>query len=491
MKLSVFGSCRQNSLKNNYQVTHIQEQLTYPHYTKEIIQAIEYSKGVSKISYEESRYAFRTGILENRCINNDTLVDQYNSSDFIVVEIASRKYYKYKGVYVHHILKDDNYLSVNKDDIETGDLSDVEIENDLLRIRELLYPKPFLVVSHFSTYEHGKRYELIRLLEKLCDNMNINFYNPSNLLKEYSIDQLFISEKIISHYTKLGEHVISAKYKDCIDIICNNESEKNRRELTQLYHASEDRSKKYSFQGLGDYIRGTIFLYDFCKNNNRIFSVNFTNHLLSEFVYCRTHRTIEEANNTTYVAKCFNQYDLIYTTNNVFTNEGYTFELTDEIKQFIIKASLTPRINLTEYINTKKMEYNLVNGKYTVIHIRMGDTYSVEKGELTGQAMRKIMFIESSLRMHMPNKEESIVISDTLEVEHIFKSLGYKSMCLNKAHLGHHNINRDGVRDTLIEFFIMTTANRIIQFSEYGWGSGFSDTVSKIYNIPIGHISLE
>ena len=64
-------------------------------------------------------------------------------------------------------------------------------------------------------------------------------------------------------------------------------------------------------------------------------------------------------------------------------------------------------------------------------------------------------------------------------------------MCLNKAHLGHHSINKDGVRDTLIEFFIMSTANRILQFSEYGWGSGFSDTISKIYDIPITHITLQ
>ena len=50
MKITIFGSCRQQALGKYYSTTSIQESLTYPHYTKEIIQAIEYCKGISKIS---------------------------------------------------------------------------------------------------------------------------------------------------------------------------------------------------------------------------------------------------------------------------------------------------------------------------------------------------------------------------------------------------------------------------------------------------------
>jgi len=48
MKLTILGSCRQDSLYSYFDVTNIKEKLTYPHYSKEIIQAIEFCKNISK-----------------------------------------------------------------------------------------------------------------------------------------------------------------------------------------------------------------------------------------------------------------------------------------------------------------------------------------------------------------------------------------------------------------------------------------------------------
>ena len=44
--ITILGSCRQESLYKNYNITSIQKNISYPHYTKEIIQAIEYCKGI-------------------------------------------------------------------------------------------------------------------------------------------------------------------------------------------------------------------------------------------------------------------------------------------------------------------------------------------------------------------------------------------------------------------------------------------------------------
>ena len=217
MIITIFGSCRQYSLKDNYQITSIQEKLTYPHYTKEIIQAIEYCKGISNISLKDSRHCFRTGILNNNEISYENFVDEYNKTDIFVIEIASRISYKYNSLYVHHIAKDHNYTGINIDNIEVRDLSDIEIESDLLEIKRLLYPKPFLVVSHISTRSTGKRYELICLLDILCKKHNITFYNPSILLERYNEDELFVKENVLSHYSPFGESVISNVYKELID----------------------------------------------------------------------------------------------------------------------------------------------------------------------------------------------------------------------------------------------------------------------------------
>lgn len=44
MKITVLGSCRQYSLREDYSVTNIQEDISYPHYTKEILQVINFCK---------------------------------------------------------------------------------------------------------------------------------------------------------------------------------------------------------------------------------------------------------------------------------------------------------------------------------------------------------------------------------------------------------------------------------------------------------------
>ena len=66
MKVTSFGSCRQYSLGNHFDLTHIQEELTYPHYSKEIIQAIEYCKGYQKYDNDLTKYCFRVLVAQIR-----------------------------------------------------------------------------------------------------------------------------------------------------------------------------------------------------------------------------------------------------------------------------------------------------------------------------------------------------------------------------------------------------------------------------------------
>ena len=103
MKVTSLGSCRQHSLQQHFTVTQIQERLTYPHYTKEILQAIEFCKGISAIPGPLTQSLFRSGILEQRSLDPRQFKEEFESTDVFVVEIASRLAYRYKGFYAHHI----------------------------------------------------------------------------------------------------------------------------------------------------------------------------------------------------------------------------------------------------------------------------------------------------------------------------------------------------------------------------------------------------
>jgi hypothetical protein len=207
MKVTSLGSCRQHSLQQHFPVTQIQERLTYPHYTKEILQAIEFCKGVSAIPGPLTQSLFRTGILEQRSLDPRQFKEEFESTDVFVVEIASRLAYPYKGFYAHHILTEPQYGSQT---IEIYTQSDEEIEADLLRIRDLLAPKPLLIVSHIYTRTTGRRYTLVRLLERLCSKHKIPFLDPMACLS-LPYDLLFELDE--SHYTTLGHQKIGNCYK--------------------------------------------------------------------------------------------------------------------------------------------------------------------------------------------------------------------------------------------------------------------------------------
>ena len=211
MKVTTFGSCRLDPLHTLFDVTPIQSNLTYPHYTKEIIQAIEFCKGISSLHASNTSICFRSGILNKSELNPSQFINDFNTTQLFVLEIASRISYEYDNTYVHHILTEEQYGFCDRENIKERILSDIEIENDLIRIRELLYPKPFIVVSHIYTYNRGSRYNLVCLLKDLTSKLGIPFMDPANAL--IGFDNIYLKEDLISHYTDYGKELIAKEYK--------------------------------------------------------------------------------------------------------------------------------------------------------------------------------------------------------------------------------------------------------------------------------------
>jgi hypothetical protein len=216
MKITILGSCRQDSLYDHYQVTNIKNNLTYPHYSKEVIQAIEFCKGISTIPYPLTQSLFRSGILNRGPISSLSFNQEYNETDLFVIEIASRISYMYKGHWAHHILSESQYGCQDIETIEIRDLTDEEIEADLLHIKKLIAPKPMIIIGHIYTRTTGKRYELVQLLKTLCDRHSIPFFDPVEHTKEYSPNELYQKNELLSHYTSNGYSIIGKKYIEFI-----------------------------------------------------------------------------------------------------------------------------------------------------------------------------------------------------------------------------------------------------------------------------------
>ncbi len=213
------GSCRQLFMNKS----RIQIDITYPHYTKEILQLIKYCKyGESIVTQNETNYTFRTPILHNKeLIYLDKFKDELEKMDVCLIEIASKKVYKYNNLYVHHIAHDQHYKACSgmKKDIIVYDQEKEEIESDILEIKKELGDKQIIIACHQVTRDYGERYKLSIWLEEICKKHNITFINPVKemkkefLLSDDDIPSLFSNkEKNYNHLSGKGENMMRQIY---------------------------------------------------------------------------------------------------------------------------------------------------------------------------------------------------------------------------------------------------------------------------------------
>jgi len=280
MKVTVFGSCRQESLHRHFDVTKIREELTYPHYSREIIQAIEFCKGISNMEPHWTQYMFRTGILRKTTLDANRFLDDFKATDLFVLEIASRIAYEYKGMYAHHILSEEAYGFEDRKAIVQRELSDEEIEQDVLRIRQLLDGKPFIVVTHICTRTSGKRYELVQLLKRICRFHSIPLFDPSEQASDRAESDLYVKEDVLAHYTPEGHRVIGEQYKLFIEAL-------GKRAIpieTLTVFESTFRKERVGSKEDGGYV-----IADLSEGYDALFACGISNDIRFELAFLKKH----------------------------------------------------------------------------------------------------------------------------------------------------------------------------------------------------------
>ena len=217
MNITILGSCRQHTLRSKYNITNIQEQLSYPHYTKEILEVIKYCK-YNHIENQETINVFRSPILTKVPANFQELNNEFNSTNIFILEIASKIKYNYNNMYVHHIATEEKYNVPIINEIKIETQLKEEIEEDILKIKNELN-KPFIIVSHLVTKNSGERYNLSCWLEEICLKYNILFINPVKELikKGVNLEDIFLKENVLAHYNEKGHNEILKIYSEYID----------------------------------------------------------------------------------------------------------------------------------------------------------------------------------------------------------------------------------------------------------------------------------
>ena len=466
--ITIFGSCRQDSIYQLYPVTSIKNELSYTHYTKEIIQAMEYCKGIAR-DFDE-KFFFRSSILKNRLIDKN-FTKEFNKTDLFIVEIASRIAYRYKGKFIHHEAYDNpEYRAQLNSEVDVYDLSDEEIEQDLLRIKELTYPKKLIIVTHIVTTRKGKRYDLARLIKSICLKLKITVIEPYEVINQYSLNLLFEKNDNQRHYTDFGHDIIKNEYQKTIKL----ELQDNQTKLTQVYSNSKIKLNLNSYHGFGDFLIGAITVNQVAKKLNFQPKVSFNNHPISNFFYNNDYIPAADLDKTRFI---FNSPELIDFINggHVFTNKKPNKIFNDD-KNFIILNCLQPRIHFENYLQLTTKNLKLENN-YTVIHIRGPDE------DIINQDF--IKKIDKLISDHVKPNVKYLLLSNSKKILDEINRSDLIKTNLPRCHSGLSNLDNNELRDTLLEFMLMSKCEEIIQLSFYQWGSNFSNIVAELYDIPI------
>ena len=229
--------------------------------------------------------------------------------------------------------------------------------------------------------------------------------------------------------------------------------------------------------GFSDFITGTMSL--FCFNDGELV-VNYENHPISLFL---KNSYFDNTFDDTEVIELFNcsEYDVINKIKNVnfpikITTNSKGYVLSKKLKEFIIDT-FKPNEYLQKEINLKIKELNLFN--FDTVHIRLGD-YNMHKSSNDYNQIFKKIFFENYLNKDIFLTSDNKDIKDFLHKE--FSNV--KIIQNNPLHLGDllnsKSLEQD-VKDTLLDFFIMSKSKSAYGYSVYG-GSGFSHRCSEIFD---------
>ena len=238
------------------------------------------------------------------------------------------------------------------------------------------------------------------------------------------------------------------------------------------------------FFGLGDVVRGTMSMFQLSKKYHFRLIVDIQLHPISKFLKFNNSEFSDLIKKNEKNIPFFYPEEIENFVKNdpreinfLFTNNHLIESVNQECKDFI-KNILLPKDEFANYIQNF-LQFENINLSYNILHFRLGDSLLV-RNETSNDFQTFIG------KMNEHKEEKDILMSDSEQFKQYVKLTNNNIKLLNTktAHLGYEQ-HSDNIRDTLLEFFIITKAQKIKTFSVYGHLSGFVNIVNQVYDVPI------
>jgi hypothetical protein len=270
----------------------------------------------------------------------------------------------------------------------------------------------------------------------------------------------------------------------------------------------------FKASGLGDYLRGSFMMLQLLRTLEKYtgihleFDMDLRNHPMSKYLICdstlerpqdyaklgnfhidsllvnqdendiayqhivrETVRYFNKIQQPTFFAYCCK--DLVYT------------EMLDSEKAFI-RSKIQPTAEMETYI-TDSLTHLGVTGAYTTIHVRLDDAVCFPHAVGSSQATLNTQLMDdlvAAVRSKVEEGKTYVLVSSNTTVKDALTGGNIHSIPTAICHIGQNQEPTDDqVKDTLLDFYLMSRSSEILAFSTYQ-RTGFSLECSNIYGIP-------
>lgn len=269
-----------------------------------------------------------------------------------------------------------------------------------------------------------------------------------------------------------------------------------------------------SYWGIGDIIRGIITTYIYCIKKKYNFKVSLRYHPLYSLLkndnkhinnkiknlsnICNYDDSNYDMSNTDfiweeriedYIEKKINEKNIQEKQNDKIIhfmhNQKYNqLDFTEEIKNNLsiyLREIFTPNKEILQKYNNFINKFN-IDSNYQVLHFRLGDD-GIIKFKKDKLIINKAI---NTLNNFISNNETKnlIIISDNTYFRKILEE-NYNLNIVKFDNIGHFGKHKDLeiLKGSILEYYFMIVAKKIISFSVYRWNSGFAKSASIIgYN---------
>jgi hypothetical protein len=255
-----------------------------------------------------------------------------------------------------------------------------------------------------------------------------------------------------------------------------------------------------TYHGFGDKLRGSIFLYDYCYKNNINFKIDATDDICSEFlknVVSSDYETIKNkellniadlsvTKTEETIQNELEKNDTIYVFTNVCTG-GWPNVLSEHEKLFA-KFICEPKDDIMNDVNNKIK--NLPEN-FGVQHFRFSDNVFANDIDESNKLFKKYfdLLVENK-------KPTDILFTNSNNFKKYVKDkLNIKTIdCDNElckiAHIG-SSTDKESVKNSFIEFLILSKSKYIKSHTCYNWASNFVQWPASIYDIPFENVYID